>query len=275
MTESGGARSRGDAPSTAERLGPYLLVALVGGAALLVVVLLALGVAFAVRDGEYGPIALVVLLALVGGPFSLLYLLPAVADPESRAELAEGMPRYERLDAGKAAAAAVLGAASLAVAFAVDPRLLAALLALAFVGGLAASLVAAEWSFDAEERTLTYQGAEGDLDAVTGCRRVDLRGRAVLWPSYADPNDLDDRPRLVVLPSAVADDVLAAVSDEPADAESRPRAERAALLGAGLVFLGLAAGFVAIARGSEDAAALYWLAAFPGFFGALLLYMAA
>ena len=264
-------------PSTIERLCLYLQVGVVGGAmALLVVLLLAIAAGAAVGDGEYRWLALAVLLLLVGGPFSLLYLLPVATEPEARAELTEGMPGYEHLSAREAAVAVALGAVAIAAAVAVDPWALAGLLALVFLASLLASLHDPDWSFDAEERTLTYHGGDGDLDAVTDHRRLDVRGRALLWLSYAGPNEVG-RPRLLVLPSAVADDVLAVVPEEPPEEEeTRPADERVAIAGTGLLFLALAAGLAALARESAraDSAALVVFAGTPALIGALLLYLA-
>jgi len=267
----------GDASaSTVGRLCLYLQVGLFGGLALLLASLIGLLGVRSIRTGEYGVLALVALLALVGGPFSVLYLLPVVTDPDARRSLSEDLPEYHRLDRWKLVLAAVLGAAGiLAAVYAGSWLTLGALLLVPTVSFGVAGTLDADGALDAAAGTLVVQDREVDLDAVADHRRIDVGGHAVLWLSHAGPNELD-RPRLLVVPRSVADAAVAAIPETTgASGEHRPPAERAALIGTALVFLGLAAVLVAVGRGTENAAALYAFAAMPGSVGALLVYLAA
>lgn len=267
----------GDASaSTVGRLCLYVQVGFFGGLALLLAALVGLLAVRSVRTGEYGVLALVALLALVGGPFSLLYLLPVVTDPDARHALSEDLPRYHRIDRWKLALAAVLGAGGiLAAVYAGSWLVLVTVLLVPMVSFGVAGTLDADGALDAAAGTLVVGDAETDLDAVAEVRRIDLGSHAVLWLSCAGPNDLGS-PRLVVVPRSVADAAVAAVPEDlGASEDPRPAAERAALVGTAAVFLGLAAVLVAVGRGTENAAALYAFAAMPGSVGALLLYLAA
>jgi len=271
MTWSGDA-----AASPMGRLCLYLQVAFFGGLALLLAALVGVVTVRSVRTGEYGVLALVALLALVGGPFSLLYLLPVVTDADARRSLSEDLPRYHRLARWKLALAAVLGAAGiLAAVYAGSWAILGAFLLVPAVSFGVAGTLDADGELDAAAGTLVVQNREADLDAVADHRRIDVGDHAALLLSYAGPNDLD-RPRLVVVPRSVADAAVAAVPENStSDVTARPAAERAALVGTAAVFLGLAAVLVVLGAGSENAVALYAFAAMPGLIGALLLYLAA
>lgn len=267
----------GDASaSTVGRGCLYLQVGFFGGLTLLLAALVALVAVRSIRTGEYGVLALVALLALVGGPFSLLYLLPVLADADARRSLSEDLPRYHRLERWKMALAAVLGAVGILAATVAGPwALLAAFLLVPLVSFGVAGSIDTDGALDAAAGTLVAQDRAVDLDAVTGYRRIDAGKHAVLWLSYAGPNELD-QPRLVVVPKSIADAAIAAVPDEPPERDdSRPASERVALIGTAAVFLGLAAVLVAIGYGTENAVALYAFAAMPGSVGALLIYLAA
>jgi len=271
MTWSGDASA-----STVGRLCLYLQGGFFGGLALLLAALIALVALRSVRTGEYGTLALVSLLALVGGPFSLLYLLPVVTDAEARRSLSAELPDYDRLGRSAMVLAAILGAIGIAATFYAGSWVLfAAFLLVPMLSFGFAGTLNADGALDAASGTLVVHDAETDLDAVAGLRRLDVIDHAVLWLTYAGPNDLG-RPRLVVVPRPVADAVVTAVPEDPTESEaSRSSAERAALVGTAAVFLGLAAVLVAVGRETENAAALYAFAAMPGSVGGLLLYLAA
>jgi len=91
--------SRSASASTLGRLCQYLQVGFFGGMTLLVVALGAAGLALSAVNGAYGRLALFVLLLLIGGPFSLLYLLPLVDDETVRSSIRTWADRtgYDRL----------------------------------------------------------------------------------------------------------------------------------------------------------------------------------
>ncbi len=271
MTWSGDAST-----STVGRLCLYLQVGFFGGLALLLAALISLVALRSVRTGEYGVLALVALLALVGGPFSMLYLLPVVTDADARRSLSEDLPRYRRLVRWRIALAAVIGAGGiLAAVYSGSWVLLGALLLVPVISFGVAGSLDVDGALDAAAGELVVQGRAVDLDAVADHRRIDVGDYTVLWLSYAGPNDLG-RPRLIVVPRSVADAAVAAVPEESTERDdSRPPVERAALIGTAAVFLGLAAVLAVVGHGTENAAALYAFAAMPGSVGALLVYLAA
>ncbi|SNZ04356.1 hypothetical protein SAMN06269185_0533 [Natronoarchaeum philippinense] len=267
---------QGDATvSTVGRLCLYLQVAFFGGLVVVLAALVALLAVRSIRTGEFGVLALVTLLALVGGPFSLLYLLPVVSDRDARRSLSADLPQYGDLNRAAMMLAAVLGSVGiLSAVYAGSWALLLAIMLVPAVTSSVAGMIDADGTLDATAGRLVVQDREVDLDAVADVRRIDLHGYAALWLSYPGPNDLD-QPRLIAVPSAVADAAVAAVPDEPVEAEDRrPPVERIALVGTAAIFLGLAAVLAVVGHGTENAVALYALASMPGLFGVLVLYLA-
>jgi hypothetical protein len=276
MSDSAVTSWSGDA--AASRLGRlclYAQVAFFGGLALVVAAAFALFALRSVQTGAYGQLALVALLALVGGPYSLLYLLPLLTDDDSRQSLTAELPDYGRLHWGGVAAATLLGAVSIVLAIGLGSMaLLAAFLFVPAITFGVAGTLDSRGELDPDRRTLVYGDRDVGLGAVTGWRRCDAGGYTFLWLSYAGPNDLD-QPRLVVLPRPAADAAIGVIPEEPAQpTTSQSTAERTALVATALVFLGLAAVLVAVGRGHEDAVALFAFAAMPGGLGVLLLYLA-
>ncbi len=73
--------------STRGRFCQYLQVGFFGGMTLLVVTLGVAALVLSAANGAYGRLGLLVLLLLIGGPFSSLYLLPLVDDETGRSSV--------------------------------------------------------------------------------------------------------------------------------------------------------------------------------------------
>lgn len=138
---------------------------LYGTASLVVVAGVAALVAVAVYESTAIRL-LVVVLALVSGPLSLLYLLPVLGDTEQRQTLSLGENRV--LTRRERVVVAVCGAATVTVTFVVDPRLVGGLLVVGLGSWLPAAVCASQGYLDPETATLATRYREWDLGAVTG-----------------------------------------------------------------------------------------------------------
>lgn len=236
----------------------YGWIGLLGGGALLAgggLVAVAVGAA---RGGNVGVLAVAVLLVLVGGPASVLYLWPALRDPEAHLPLSMFLPdpvddpaeplaeRYAAaFTPGRVLGAAVAGAISLVALFAVDERVAYAVAALAFVAWpLVAGFVA--WGrIDPAEPTFEYGAGTVPLEAVEGVRRLRLGDVVVCWVSYRSGARTVSTPTLLAFtPDAYGAFERALENADRDVAESRPRnpAITAAAVAIGLVFLAVAVG---------------------------------
>jgi len=152
----------------------------------------------------------VVVLALVGGPFSLLYLLPVLTDPDQRPHLAFS-GRERRVPVREWVVSGLVGAVVLGGAVWVDPRLAAAL----FVGGLLAGVVgvlcSTRGTVDPETATAESGPREWDLSRVSGYTTRRVGPLVVVSFAAAGPGRFGTVPSRIVVPAAVADDVAAAL----------------------------------------------------------------
>lgn len=227
-------------------------------------------------------LAVVVLLALIGGPMSLLYLWPLLTDPEQREGL--GPPiQVQGLSRRSVVAAAVLGALGHVVAllvFELGPFTVLAIGVL--VGSLGTWLLLTTGRIDPDDRTLSFRQSHWDdeadlrtvdLDGWTNLRRFHVGPVVVLWPSYARGSS-GPRPRLLSVPPWVAD-AAAPVFEQALDVPA-PERERETnpTVAAVLVIFGLGTFGVGAALWTLDvvpAAFRAWFAALAGVFGALFL----
>lgn len=217
---------------------------------------------------------LVVVLALVGGPFSLLYLLPMIRDPDQR-------PRFypdgvePSLHARERVAAGVAGTVVLAGAAWVDPSIAAGL----FLGGACAGLLAlccsTRGQIDPETATAESGPREWDLSRVTGYTVRRLGPIAVVSLDASGPGSFGTVPSRITVPTAVLEDVTAALdavvtgTDEERDGrDPNPTVRIVAIL------------FAVLFAGGGAAAALFagavgWYAAAIGLlFAAIFLLVA-
>ena len=251
------------------RLLSHLPVAAFGGVFLLAA---GAGAAFVIADpgALYSPFTvLFVLLFLVGGPASLLYLWPMLADADQRPTQSafsgtDGSPFTAR-SAGLAAVAGVLAVLTLA-AFA-PPGTLYAFLVGSVFSPVFVAVATTEGELD--DGRLTIDRREVPLRRVTGVRSARVGGLVVLWVSYVRRSGLFV-PRLAVVPADDADAVVGALeAGIRADPGTEPpdRAVQAVAVGAGALFLAFGA-FAYLAVG-EPAVRLY-VAAVSGGLGAFL-----
>ncbi|MBX0288118.1 hypothetical protein [Haloarcula salinisoli] len=231
-------------------------------------------------------LALVVLFALVGGPFSLLYLWPVLTDRDQRAGLV-GSWWLEGLRPLGLAVAAVggLGALVLSVRVAAYGPLVVVGVAMG-VGFPVTGLLATRGRVDPEELTLRFEWGKrrpvtGDITVEmcnwTGLRRYRLGPVAVCLASYA-PGTSGGAPQLFVVPASVAsaardsfERALATPVDEPAR-DGNP-AVAATLAAFGLGTLAVGAGLWLLADLPSGIG--LWIVAVCGTFGVLFLVLAA
>jgi hypothetical protein len=270
--------SRGARLFTAVFVGSFLGFLLLAVTAVAITLPLFVGSLLA----EPAMLAVVVLLALVGGPMSLLYLWPLLTDPEQR----EGLGLFTdigTLPRSHVLIAAVLGAVAHVVAFlAFELGPLSVLAVGGIVGGLGTWLLLTAGRIDPDARTLSVRWNHWDdeadlrtvdLDGWTGLRQYRVGPVVVLWPSYARRSS-GARPRLLTVPPWVADDaapVFEAAIDVPAPERKR---EANPTVAAVLVVLGLGTFGVGAALWSLHAVPAgfrAWFAAFAGVFGFLFL----
>lgn len=239
------------------------------------VVLAAAGVALVVAlvAGSTELRLLAVVLALVGGPFSLLYLLPMLRDPAQRPTLyPNGVER--RLRSRERVAAVVVGVIVLAAAAWVESRLAVGL----FLGGACAGLLALACStrgrIDPEAATAETGVREWDLSRVTGYGVRRVGPLAVVSLDASGPGRLGTVPSRIVVPSPVLDDVTAALDAVISDAdEDGGRDPNPAVRVAAVAFAVLFAGGGVTA--ALFAGAIGWYAAAVGLlFAAIFLLVA-
>ncbi|MDL5361520.1 hypothetical protein [Halalkalicoccus sp. NIPERK01] len=256
------------ASSRGLRVLVYAGVGLFGGAMVLVLGGAAfLGVSMAV-GGEYGYLAYLALLALIGGPLSLLYLLPMLTDRAQRPPLSalfadeEIAERYAgAFTRGRLLGAVIGGALVILVVLSLDPRALFVLLVGALFLIPVGSGVVSWGRVDPEEGTLTHRHRTVALARVERVRRVDLGGVSLCWLSYRPGAGDVTSPRCIAVSPEAADAVeraLATVDPEPDEGYAPDRAVRAALGSLALCFLGLAAALFVVEPGSAGDPGLRW-----------------
>jgi hypothetical protein len=282
----------------------HLLAGVVGTVALVVAGFLVWVAAGSLLGPTNDALLVVVVLALVGGPFSLLYVLIA-ADAGSERERALFSPDVSWLRLQWFLPGLVAGAALLAgLGLLVGPLLLILLpLGLTFVvhavdsrytvgrvdpdsqtvafftGTLAREYAEANPAVAAGKETPAFDDEdrnrlEADLSSLAGVDRYHVGTYAVVRLRFHDRAWLRNRPRLLVVPRDAADRVaatlarVAATNDwEPSDGLSRD--VRLVLGALGVTFLG-AVGLFALAAGGEPVI-LYYAGATLGLLGVAML----
>lgn len=278
--------SRPASASTPGRLCCYLQVGFFGGLALLVI---GFGVAVVVLSavrGAYGQLALLVLLLFIGGPFSVLYLLPVIADRDVRSSIRERADRtgYGRLSASRAVVSALAGAGAIVGSVAVSPLLLLALFFAVPVGtSVCTGLIASAGTIDPETGTVRVNERSFDLEELVDVRahRVPVVGTVVLRPSYATKTRGVTAPGYVSMPQGAYEAAKplfeAAVERETEPANGPSRSERIVLvLFAGGALAGaIGAVFLGLERGGDALVILSYVAFVAGCFAVGFLALAA
>jgi fatty acid desaturase len=229
----------------------------------------------ALVGGSTGLRLLVVVLALVGGPFSLLYLLPMLRDPAQRPTFyPDGVER--RLHTRERVGAGVVGALVLAGSAWVDPRLAVGL----FLGGACAGVLVLACStrgrIDPETATAESGPREWDLSRVTGYTVRRIGPLAVVSLEASGPGSFGTVPSRVVVPTTALDDVSAALDAVVAEVGERDEEGR----DPNPAVRAVAAAFALLFAGGGAAAAVFvgtvgWYAAAVGLlFAAVFLLVA-
>ena len=214
-----------------------------------------------------------ILLALVGGPFSLLYLLPMLRDRTQRPTTFTGQERVIPLK--EHVAVTVGGALVLGGALLVDPRLAGGL----FVGGLAAGVAGVVFStrgeIDPGTATAADRAREWDLSRVTDYSTRRIGPFVVVSFSASGPGSFGAVPSWILVPATVADDATAALqeivatTDGDAGRDPNPAVRAVAVAFAVLLF-----GTGAAAVTQLDGPIGWWAATITGLFGVIFLAVA-
>jgi len=217
-------------------LGGYVGIGLVAGALALPGLL-----------GSPELLALVALLALVGGPMSLLYLLPMLRDPDQRPDLDsrgwyEGISPVGVLLAAAAGTALTLAGAALTGGASHFLGVVVFLAIPVFLLGV----VDGEGQVDPSDGTLTYRESTVDVTRIDGVRTWQVGSLVLVWLDYV-PGTSGPRPRLLSVPADVADDIVDALragARTNVDVEQRDpdRLAQATLAVTSLLFFGVALG---------------------------------
>ncbi|SEN25733.1 hypothetical protein SAMN05216388_1002172 [Halorientalis persicus] len=216
---------------------------------------------------------LVVLLALVGGPFSLLYLLPMITDRSQRklpfTDREPRIPGRERVVVG------IVGGLALAVATAIDEWLALALFAAGFLAGTVGVVCSTRGEIDPETATYENEYREWDLARVTDYSARRLGPLVVVTPSASGPGRFGAVPSWLLVPVTVADDATAALDEIVATTEADPgRDPNRAVRAVAVAFAVLLFGTGAAAVTQLDGPIGWWAATITGFFAVIFLAVA-
>lgn len=206
------------------------------------------------------------MLALVGGPLSLLYLWPMLVERDQRPPLSAAFGTEKMAERYAAVftrdrlfAAVLLGTTTLITSIVLDPRLVFALVVGSILLIPVASGVISWGRIDPEEATMTYMDRPVPLSRVDEVKRLDIGEVAFCWLSYHRGGDDLTSPRWVVLSREAADSVERAVAEAEPDEEDAPnRALQTALAFFALCFLGLAGLLFVVEPGSAGDPTLRW-----------------
>jgi len=257
-----------DAPSRA--LVAYAAIGLFGGFLLLVFGAGLLFVGRAVQAGNYSLLVLVGILALVGGPMSLLYLWPMLTDPEQRPPVYETTWRPER---HLLIVAILLGAVVDVAVLALTAYWFPALFLLAVPVFVLLSQMNADGRLDPDADTIELYTRTATLSQIEAYRSVSLGPVALFWLTYATRSQRG--PRVLSVPRRVAPDVKAALRwavDQPVDVDTSPGPGRLPMLVAAACCLLAAVGVGLVGHFYANSAAL--LAPGIGLFAVLGLLFA-
>jgi hypothetical protein len=215
------------------------------GGALLLAIGAGLGIAIAnPRVLLSGPGLVLLLLLVVGGPFSVAYLWPMLTDPTQRPSTAEfageeGFPFSVRSVSAAAASGAIviLGLVVVGVPFGIIYWLVVACV----FSPILVAAATTQGGLDGDR--LAINRTEVPLARVANVRSAHLGGYTVVWLSYVERTGLFV-PRLFVVPESKREAVLAALErgiDTDPEIEPPDRAVQTVLLIGGALFLGVAA----------------------------------
>ncbi|MDS0260868.1 hypothetical protein NDI56_15795 [Haloarcula sp. S1CR25-12] len=228
-------------------------------------------------------LVLVLLLAVVGGPVSLLYLWPVLTDPEQRSGVVDDS-WLGALDPLGVAVTALVGLVAVVGSFRLADYGIVVLVGVCMGVGLpVAGLLATRGRIDPETLTLYVErdrnytgGLAVEMRNWTALRRHRLGSVTVCIPSYAPGTD-GSAPRLFVLPTSVATEAdgvfqraLAASTDAPTRPGNPAVAVTLAAFGVGTLALGAGLWWLV----DLPTGIALWILAFCVTFGLLFLLLA-
>ena len=192
------------------RLIAHGFIAGLGGILLFTSAMVLLTLPKTLPELELGTILLIVLLLLVGGPFSLVYLWPMITDPDQRpnanAFIREGgsIPWTRR----SAAIAALTGAVVLGGLILTDVsfNLILTLLVFSVFSPAIVSLFTTVGTI--EDGHMKCNGNEVDLRRLAGVRSVQIGSVVVYWLTYTAGTGLLV-PRLITIPVGMEEEIAA------------------------------------------------------------------
>lgn len=265
------------------RLCGYALVGVLGAFALAALLAFAVAVAAAVASGDSGTLFVAVVLLLVGGPVSVVALVPFLDADQRPDDLWQSAP----LDLGglhpvAVAASVLLAAGGIVVGLgsgaAFTPYVVVGVL---FVAAMGLAIGGPRGRVDRDAGTLTVNGNANPLADLAAVRAVDVGGLVLVNTRFVARPGGRDAPFLFTIPrdayDRVRDDLDAGVAADSTVEHSRSRTDRVVIIAAGIGSLALAAALVALgATSSVDGAdVLYFVAGFPALFAVLFLALAA
>jgi hypothetical protein len=215
---------------------------------------------------------LVVLFALVGGPFSLLYLLPMLTDESQRQLPFTG--REPRVSGRERVAAGIVGGLTLAGALWIDQRLALALFVGGFLAGAVGVVCSTRGEIDPETGTASNGYREWDLTRVTDYSTYRIGPLVVVSLSASGPGSFGAVPSWLLVPAtAAADattalDAILATSEDSSGRDPNP-AVRAVAGGFAVLLL-----VAAVALTQLAGPVGWWAAAVTGLFGVIFLLVA-
>ncbi|AQL42004.1 hypothetical protein BV210_04395 [Halorientalis sp. IM1011] len=215
----------------------------------------------------------VLLLALIGGPFSLLYLLPMITDESQRKLPFTG--REPRIPGRERVATGIVGGLTLAVAMVIDERLALALFAAGFLAGVVGVVCSTRGEIDPETATYADHYRERDLSRATDFSTRWIGPFVVVSLSASGPGSFGAVPSWILVPATVADDATAALdeivakTEDETDRDPNPAVRAVAVAFAVLLF-GTGAAAVTQLGGPVG----WWAATIMGFFGVIFLAVA-
>jgi hypothetical protein len=192
-------------------------------------------------------LALGIVLLLVGGPMSLLYLWPLIRDPDQRVGLD---PRgwYEGMRPAGVLAAAAVGTVVMAAGSAVagGATHFLGLFVFMILPFFALGIVDGEGRVDPEAGTLAVGEHDSDLDRIDGVRSWRVGAVVLVWLDYVAGTS-GPRPRLFAVPPEAADEILDVLqAGARADSDTEPRdpdrIAQATLVVMSLLFVAVAIG---------------------------------
>jgi hypothetical protein len=184
---------------------------------------------------------LVVVLALVGGPFSLLYLWPMLRDADQRPAPFSG--RERRTPLREWLVAGVVGLVVLAGAMVIEPVLAGGLFVCGLLAGAVGVLCSTRGTIDPEASTMERSHREWGLSRVTGYDTRRVGPLVVISLDASGPGSFGTVPSRVAVPATVAGDVTAALDAVvETDRETEGRDPNAAVRVVAVLFASLFAG---------------------------------